>query len=133
MNTEFLATVIGWYLVAVSLLMLFRLEQMKPIMTEIMEQRGLLFVLAIITFILGLLMVISHNVWVMAWPVAVTIVSWLVLIGGVLRLFCPDSVIKMGKSFIDNRIRMKIAGLVSLIVGLYLLAHVYCLQYCHWF
>jgi uncharacterized protein YjeT (DUF2065 family) len=133
MITEYLATVIGWYLVAVSLFMLFRQEQMKPIITDVMEQRGLLFVLAIITFILGLLMVTSHNIWVMGWPVVVTVFSWLVLLSGLLRLFCPDTVIKMGKSFLDNPIRMKIAGVVSLVVGLYLLFHIYCPQYCHWF
>lgn len=73
MATFYLAAVIGWYLVIVSLFLLFRHEAVNAAMSEIISQRGLLFILAIITIILGLLMVVGHNVWVMGWPVVVTL------------------------------------------------------------
>ena len=125
MTTLFLATVIGWYLVIVSLYSLFQYEQLKANAAEIMGQRGLFFVLAIITLILGLLMVTSHNIWVMGWPVVITVFSWLVLISGVIRMFCPDTANKMRQSFMDNPIKMKIAAVVFLLIGLFLLFQVY--------
>lgn len=127
MITNFLAIVIGWYLVITSLYLLLRYEQAKSVMIEVMEQRGLLFILAIITLILGLMMVTVHNVWVLAWPVIITLFCWLVLLSGILRLFCPDSVIRMGQAFIDDPIKMKVTALVFLLIGLFLLFQVYSL------
>lgn len=125
MNTMFLATVIGWYLVIVSLFTLFRYEHVKLVTAEILEQRGLFFIVAIITLILGLLMVVSHNIWVMGWPVVITIISWLVLVSGLIRLLCPDTSHKMAQTFMNHPVRMKIATFVFLVIGLILLFHVY--------
>lgn len=124
MATTFLATVVGWYMVIFGLLIIIRYEHIKSVMADIMAQRGLFFLLGIITLMLGLLMVASHNIWVMGWPVSVTIVSWLVLISGVIRLFLPDAQ-KMGKSLLHDPMRMKIIGGILLIFGGYLLFHVY--------
>lgn len=125
MVTYFLASVIGWYLVIFSLFLLLRRSIAKSAMGEIMAQPGLILILAVITVILGLLMVISHNVWVMGWPIILTLFSWLVLIVGLLRLFCPDFAIKMGQGFIGHPTRMTVAGVIFLIVGLFLLYMVY--------
>lgn len=125
MATLFLATVIGWYFVIISLFLIIQHQHLKSIVDEILDQRGLIFIMAILTLIMGLLMVASHNVWVMGWPVVITLIAWLVLISGLLRLFCLDTVIKMGKSFVDHPNKIIIAGVVYLLIGLFLLFHVY--------
>lgn len=125
MITLFMATVIGWYLVIVSLFTLCQYEQVKSITAEILEQRGLFFIAAIITLILGLLMVASHNIWVMGWPVIITLISWLVLISGLLRLLCANTAKKMGQSFMANPVGMKVVSVVFLLLGLFLLLQVY--------
>lgn len=125
MDTLFLATVIGWYFVITSLFLLFRYEHAKSIASDIMDQPGLLLVLAIFTLIIGLLMVASHNIWVMAWPVVVTVISWIVLVSGLIRLFFTDAVVKIGRSFLDHPMRMRITAVVTLLIGLFLLYQVY--------
>ena len=125
MDTLFLATVIGWYLVIISLFFLLRREQFKLIMVDVVAQRGLFFVFAITTIILGLLMVVSHNVWVMGWPVIVTLFSWLVLISGLIRLFCPDAVKGMASSYASKPLKMQVTGVIGLLIGLFLLFKVY--------
>ena len=80
MLTTFLATVIGWYMVTFSLLILFKHKHIKSVMTDIIAHPGQFFILALITFILGLLVVVSHNIWVNSWPVSITIFGWIVLI-----------------------------------------------------
>ena len=128
MNTVFLATVIGWFMVIVSLHLLFRHEHMKSVMTDVIAKPGLFFVFALFTLILGLLMVTSHNIWLMGWPVVITLLSWLVLLSGLIRLVFPDMAMKMGRSFISHPIRMQITGGVVLIIGVFLLFHVYYLH-----
>ncbi|MFT4059739.1 MAG: hypothetical protein QM652_09340 [Legionella sp.] len=124
-TTIFLATVLGWYFVIMALFLFFRRDLVIATMNELMEQPGLLFVAAVITLIMGLLMVISHNVWVMKWPVVVTIIAWLTLIGGLVRLFCPETVHRVWGKIVGNSRAITIAAIVTLIVGLYLLAKVY--------
>lgn len=125
MATVYLATVIGWYLIIMSLFLLFQYEHAKSIMVEVLAQRSVLFLAAILTVLMGLLMVASHNLWVMGWPVVVTVFSWMVLIGGLVRLFFLDHVIKLGKQILKNPIKIKSVAIVYLLLGLFLLFHVY--------
>lgn len=125
MNTIFLATVIGWYLVIFSLLILLRHEEVKSIVGEMMASRGLFFILALFTLIIGILLVASHNIWVKDWPVSITIFSWVVLIGALFRLFFLDSARKIGQSFLNHPIKLKVVSVLLLIFGLYLLYYVY--------
>ncbi|CAM2967698.1 Integral membrane protein (PIN domain superfamily) [Legionella steigerwaltii] len=125
MNTNFLAAVLGWYLVIVSLLLLVRREIVVTAMKELMGQRAVMLVVGIITLIIGLLMVISHNVWVMGWPVIVTIIAWLILIGGLFRLYCPDTVYKIWGKVIKKSELFITTGVITLIIGLFLLYKVY--------
>lgn len=129
MSTIFLATVIGWYLVIVGLFLLVRRQTLQGVMADFISQRSLVFLLAIITLILGLLMVVSHNIWVMGWPVIITILSWLVLIGALIRLFFPDCAIKMGENALKHPNRLIISGIIMLLIGLYLLYMVYWMVY----
>ena len=82
-SSIFLAQVIGWYFVIISLFLLGRRQAMKSLVGDILADRALMFFIALITLILGLLLVVSHNLWVMGWPVIITLVAWLVLISGI--------------------------------------------------
>lgn len=125
MNTEFLATVLGWYLVIVSLFVLVKHEHAKAVVADVLSQPGLFFIVSLITLILGLLLVTSHNIWVMDWPVLVTLVAWLVLLSGLLRLVCSDTATLLTRSFIDHPHKLKVTGFITLIIGLFLLFHAY--------
>ncbi len=66
--------------------------------------------------IIGLLMVLSHNVWVADWPVVVTIMGWAALIKGILLMWYPDAVLKMSKT-VKNAAVLRISGTAMLIIG----------------
>ena len=125
MATTFLATVIGWYLVVFSCLILFKHQHVKAIVTNIAKQPGQFFILALFTFIIGLLMVVSHNFWILEWSVVITLFSWLILIGGLYRLFCQEAAQKTALAFVKKPLRMRVTAIVLLVIGLYLLAHIY--------
>jgi hypothetical protein len=124
MATMYLATLLGWYMLVFGCLLLFRDEHLKAVRADVIAHRGVYFLFGIINFVLGLLMVVSHNIWVMEWSVGVTIVAWLVLITGLIRLILPASK-TLSESFVSHPMRMKIAGLVLVIIGGYFLFHVY--------
>lgn len=125
MATSYLATVIGWYLIIFSVYLFVNRDNAVSIMREAMSNRPLFFVIAVMTVILGLLMVASHNIWVKDWTVVVTIFSWLVLVGGLLRLFIPETVLRMGSKVTSDPSRLFLLAAILMLVGLYLLLHVY--------
>lgn len=43
-----------------------------------------------ILFLAGFLVVRFHNLWTGGWPVMITLVGWVILIGGLFRMFVPD-------------------------------------------
>ncbi len=125
MVTVFLACVLGWYLVIMGLFLIVRRSVVIAAMSDIMAQTGLLFVIAFITLIAGLMIVVSHNVWVMSWPVIITIIGWLALISGIIRLFCPEFIHRMWRKISVKPETFTISGVIILLIGLFLLFKMY--------
>lgn len=125
MITLFLAAFLGWYLLIISLLLLTREPLIRESMIDITGNRGLFFILALLTVIFGLLMVLSHNIWDSGWPVLITILSWLILISGLLRLFFPEKMLKMAKDLLASRHGIRILAIINLAIGLFLLYKAY--------
>lgn len=44
-----------------------------------------------ILFVAGLAIVRAHNVWTWLWPVIITLVGWIALIGGLWRMAAPNA------------------------------------------
>jgi hypothetical protein len=44
-----------------------------------------------ILFVVGLAVVRAHNRWRFGWPVLVTLVGWIVMLGGLYRMLAPSS------------------------------------------
>lgn len=42
-------------------------------------------------FIAGLAIARFHNRWIFDWPVLVTLTGWILMIGGLLRMFVPEA------------------------------------------
>lgn len=124
-DSFFLGKILGWYLIIISIFVLFRQNLVKSIVRDILAQRAFMFVIALITLIMGLLLVIIHHQWVMAWPVVITVLAWLIVLGGLLRLFFPDTAIKMGHVFLNHYSYFLIAALIDGVLGIYLLYNVY--------
>jgi hypothetical protein len=126
--TIFLGKVIGWYLVIIAIYVFARRRQLQYAVGQLVNDKSFLLLIAILTIILGLLMVVAHNVWVLSWPVLITIISWLVLLGGLLRLFFPELIIKLAAWWMEHTHYLYLAALIYLLIGLFLLFKSYYLQ-----
>jgi len=114
----FLAKVIGLYLLIVSLWILVKGKALQEVIKEFVQSRALILIIAVITLILGLLLVVSHNIWVSDWRVVVTLLCWLTLVSGLVRLFFPQAVVAMAGKFPSSGFRT--AALFLIILGGYL-------------
>ena len=114
----YLAKVLGSYLVIVCVVLLTKRKALSGLIKELTNSTAVLVVSGAFTLLLGLLVVVSHNIWVMDWPVIITILGWLTIAKGVLRLFMPEKVKPMAQKFAGPWLIVWV--LFILIVGVYL-------------
>ena len=70
-----------------------------------------------ITFLLGLVTVILHNIWVLDWRVAITILGWSTLIKGGMKIGFPGQVHKQAQIF---KSQQKLWGAIIVLLGAWL-------------
>ena len=91
-SSKAIAALPGPTLFVMALAMLLNLGSMAAIAAQVARDTALIFFSGILLFVAGLAIVRIHNMWSGGWPVLVTILGWLALIG----VFCgcsfqPDS------------------------------------------
>jgi len=63
------------------------------------EDRTITVSTGYITFLLGLVTVILHNVWVLDWRVTITILGWITFFKGITKIVFPGHVNKQAQKF----------------------------------
>jgi len=120
-KSKFLSKVIGIYLIFISISMFINIHQFSSLVSSMINNMPLMLALGCITLILGILMVVSHNVWQWNWRVIVTIVSWLILLKGASIVLYPQLIDKLSMAFVQNTNFAYIAAILDLILGLFLI------------
>ena len=115
----FLAKVAGLYMVIVSLILLVNPDDYKTRAKKFLQDEMLTLLAGPFTLIIGLLIVVAHNVWVMGWPVIITIFGWLGTIKGVIFLLFPHATVAKFRTLID-KVNMRVVGIIYLLIGLFL-------------
>ena len=118
----FLAQLMGLVLVIVGLATFIKKDFVREAIRDFIDHAGLLFISATFNLILGLLIILTHNVWEVSWRGLITLLGYLILLRGLLHLFAPGWVRRVGRDFIrwDAFIY---SGVISLALGIYLLYH----------
>ncbi|MCK9245227.1 MAG: hypothetical protein M0R34_07070 [Candidatus Marinimicrobia bacterium] len=88
--------------------------KMSDFVIEFEKSPALTFVSGCVAIILGMILVTYHNIWVGNWRVIITIISWIMLVGGVSVVIIPKSLFFMKGLIKDNRLW----GLFMLIFGM---------------
>lgn len=116
----FLGRVVGLYLVIVGLAWLTRKEFLKVAVEDFFNSAGLMFVTGLLTLIIGLLMVVGHNVWELSWRVVITVVGYLSLIKGFAYLYAPYKMVDFSKGMMRDGTLKVLCGVI-IAVGAWLL------------
>jgi hypothetical protein len=119
----FLAKVIGLYLVLISLaVFLHRREINALLVEEFYKNRTFVFFSGAIILTLGLLVVVSHNVWELSWRGVITFLGWLTVLKGAIRIFVPNVAKQVSHSVDKGGWNSWYTAIlvVSLLVGLWL-------------
>jgi len=118
--SKFLAKVIGLYLLIVALGMLIQTQHFLNSVNLLIHDAPAMFVAGFMTLILGLLLVVSHNIWERSWKVLVTVIAWVTLVKGASILFCPQYMDIATTGFMRSTEAMYISGCIDLALGVLL-------------
>ena len=116
MLVNYLAEVWGISIVVISLALLIKPKYLKRLFVE-MENEATMFFLGIVSFVIGLAMILAYNVWAKNWQVIITILGWLSLLKGLTVLFLPECTIKWAKKM-ENASFLPYALVAMVIIGL---------------
>ncbi len=115
-----LGKVVGIYLLVMGISLLIRKETWMHVVKKYTKNSALMMAVATAELIVGLLIVLTHNIWVNDWVVVVTVIGWLMFIEGVVYLLLPvETMKKLVKSF-NKPAYYKVCGIIALVLGILL-------------
>jgi hypothetical protein len=77
----------------------------------------LIYLSGLLSMLAGLAVVNAHSLWTRDWRVIITILGWLMLIGGIVRIVLPDLGLKVGSALYASPISLVIVAIISLAIG----------------
>ena len=90
-TSKTIAGLIGPTLVAIAASMLLNIGSFPALAEQVSRDPALIFVSGILLFVAGLAIVRVHNRWTNGWPVLVTVLGWLFVLGGLARMLFPPA------------------------------------------
>jgi hypothetical protein len=98
----FLAKFLGLYMLIVSAIWLLRKRQLQDAIEQIFSSRALIAIMGFLSLFIGLAIVISHPIWEMNWRSLITIIGYLEIVRGILRLGFPSFVSDVGSKVLRD-------------------------------
>jgi len=114
----FLARFLGPLLLLPGIGLLLNPRAFLTMGTELVGSLMLVYLFGLIDLAAGLAIVLVHNVWVPDWRVLITLIGWLMLIRGAVRILIPEIVMGYAKTLFRNNMLCPVSGGVLVILGL---------------
>jgi hypothetical protein len=116
-TSKAIAGLLGPTLVAAAVAMLLNLGPLPALTEEVSREPVLILLSGILLFVAGLAIVRVHNRWASGWPMLVTVLGWLFVIGGLVRMLFPIQLASIVVGVLGRN-----TGVVSAVLVLVLIA-----------
>jgi hypothetical protein len=116
----YIARLAGPILVAIGIGVLLNLQHYTALIAEAVRSPTLIYIAGVLALTSGVAMLNAYRAWTADWSVVVTVLGWLMVIGGVLRIVLPRLTAGLATTVYSGAIAMTIAGVILLVVGGYL-------------
>jgi hypothetical protein len=107
----FLAKLFGLYLMVLCLSVIVRKDGLSTLADEFFQNRSFVFFSGALILIFGLYLVLSHNVWELSWRGVITLIGWLTVFKGIIRLFIPERAKSLSKKVVTSPVYTPILAL----------------------
>jgi hypothetical protein len=111
-----IAGLMGPTLLAMGVGMLLNLGSFTVMAEQVSHDIALIFMSGILLLVAGLAIVRAHNIWT-GWPVVVTVLGWLAIVSGLIRLFFPVRLAAMAANLGQHRGVLIVGSIILLLLG----------------
>ncbi len=111
---------LGPIVLVLSVPMVLAPERLLETTRRALADRPLILITGILAMVAGISIVNTHNVWVLGWPLIVTLFGWALVISGAARIVAPRAVDNIGGAMLGRPIVTRIAGVVWGSLGAFL-------------
>ena len=117
----FLAKLMGPIFVIIGVGLFLNRERYLAVVDEVIMSKTLLYVFGVMALTGGLAILLTHNVWVWDWPVVITIIAWLMVVRGSLRIIMPQQIEALAKRMTDQLpTLLLLSDMIVISLGLFL-------------
>lgn len=116
----FIARLTGPLLVVIGVGVLLNEANYAAIITEAAHSPTLIYLSGLLTLPLGLAILNVYRAWAADWRVIVTILGWLLAIGGVIRIVLPQFTATLATTLYSTSAGLTVFAVVVLVLGGYL-------------
>lgn len=118
--SSILTQIIGPLFIIISLGMIINTSNYKKMFKEIAKDSIILYISGFLSFIIGMLIVLFHNVWSLNWYIIITILWYIAVFKWISLIIFPDYAIKFSKKIVIKKSFLKTVWLVYLIIWVYI-------------
>ena len=119
-RSHFLAKLIGPVFIVGGLGMLFNTSVYSAMFERALHDHVLIYLTGVLALVMGLAIVAVHNDWKWHWPLIITVIGWLALIGGGVRMIAPQVIETYGLAVLSSPNFFIIDGGVAVLLGVLL-------------
>jgi len=119
-RSHFLAKLIGPVFIAGGAGMIFNTVIYRAMFERALHDHMLIYLSGVIALPVGLAIVATHNDWKWHWPLIITIIGWLAIIGGIVRMVAPQLIEQIGLSVLNYPSFFIVDGGIAVLLGVLL-------------
>jgi hypothetical protein len=89
----------------------------RVLIGEALASHVLIYLSGVLSLLAGLAVVMAHNRWSGGWPVIITVIGWLMVIGGVIRIVVPQVVQTVAATIYAGAAAIIVAAILCVALG----------------
>jgi hypothetical protein len=119
-TSKTIAALLGPTLIASAASIFLTLDAWPGMVDQAFHNPALVFMSGYPLFVAGLAIVYFHNWWKGGWPVVVTVLGWVAVLGGLLRILFLTRLAEIATRAVQTASVMPIAAFLILVIGAFL-------------
>ena len=108
--SRYLAKLIGPLFLAVGAGILFNGQIYAAMAEQYLTSYALIYLSGLFTLTVGIVIVLAHNVWTANWRVIITLLGWVLIVCGTVRIVFPQLLQRFGGGTILHLAAMTVIG-----------------------
>lgn len=113
----FLARLLGPLFIVIALGIFANEKAIRALGKEMLGSYALIFLFGVVDLVAGIAIVLVHNVWIADWRVIITVLGWIMIVRGALRVLAPDVFRKNATKILRNKHLFTVSAVVIVIIG----------------